>query len=47
MEASDNWKYDGVSTLEEAKAAYNFERRRCKELENAMSRLKVTIYLLC
>ncbi|KAM0916725.1 hypothetical protein ACQ4PT_010058 [Festuca glaucescens] len=40
MEASDNWKYDGVSTLEEAKAAYNFERRRCKELENAMSRLK-------
>lgn len=40
MEASDNWKYDGVSTLEEAKAAYNFERMRCKELENAMSRLK-------
>uniref|UniRef100_A0A453C0J7 Kinesin motor domain-containing protein n=2 Tax=Aegilops tauschii subsp. strangulata TaxID=200361 RepID=A0A453C0J7_AEGTS len=41
MEASDNWKWDGISTLEEAKAAYNFERRRCKELENAMSRLKV------
>uniref|UniRef100_A0A8R7TJG1 Kinesin motor domain-containing protein n=1 Tax=Triticum urartu TaxID=4572 RepID=A0A8R7TJG1_TRIUA len=40
MEASDNWKWDGISTLEEAKAAYNFERRRCKELENAMSRLK-------
>ncbi|KAM0923546.1 hypothetical protein ACQ4PT_005464 [Festuca glaucescens] len=40
MEASDNWKYDGISTLEEAKAVYNFERRRCKELENAMSRLK-------
>ncbi|VAH47915.1 unnamed protein product [Triticum turgidum subsp. durum] len=40
MEASDNWKWYGISTLEEAKAAYNFERRRCKELENAMSRLK-------
>ncbi|XP_044457559.1 kinesin-like protein KIN-7E, chloroplastic isoform X3 [Triticum aestivum] len=40
MEASDNWKWDGISTLEEAKAAYNFERSRCKELENAMSRLK-------
>lgn len=40
MEVSDNWKWDGISTLEEAKAAYNFERRRCKELENAMSRLK-------
>lgn len=43
MEASDNWKWDGISTLEEAKAAYNFERRRCKELENAMSRLKVIL----
>ncbi|KAM3367467.1 hypothetical protein ACQJBY_016206 [Aegilops geniculata] len=42
MEASDNWKWDGISTLEEAKAAYNFERRRCKELENAMSRLKIS-----
>jgi centromeric protein E len=42
MEASDNWKWDGISTLEEAKAAYNFERSRCKELENAMTRLKVT-----
>ncbi|CAM0904596.1 unnamed protein product [Alopecurus aequalis] len=40
IEGSDNWKWDGISTLEEAKAAYNFERRRCKELENSMSRLK-------
>ncbi|KAI4967449.1 hypothetical protein ZWY2020_025890 [Hordeum vulgare] len=27
MEVSDNWKWDGISTLEEAKAAYNFERK--------------------
>lgn len=40
MEASDNWKWDRINTLEEAKAAYNFERRRCNELENVVSRLK-------
>ncbi|KAG8064543.1 hypothetical protein GUJ93_ZPchr0004g40062 [Zizania palustris] len=40
MEASDNRNLDGVSTFEEAKAAYNFQRRRCKELEIIVSRLK-------
>ncbi|KAL5215542.1 hypothetical protein ABZP36_006943 [Zizania latifolia] len=40
MEASDNRNLDGVSTFEEAKAAYNFQRRRCKELESVVSRLK-------
>ncbi|XP_066165487.1 kinesin-like protein KIN-7E, chloroplastic isoform X3 [Oryza sativa Japonica Group] len=42
MEASDNRNWDGVSvsTYEEAKAAYNVQRRRCKELEGIVSRLK-------
>uniref|UniRef100_A0A0D9W547 Kinesin motor domain-containing protein n=1 Tax=Leersia perrieri TaxID=77586 RepID=A0A0D9W547_9ORYZ len=40
MEASDNKNWDGVSTFEEAKAAYNHQRRRCKELESIVSRLK-------
>ncbi|OEL25558.1 Kinesin-like protein KIN-7E, chloroplastic [Dichanthelium oligosanthes] len=40
MQASDNRSWDGLSTIEEARAAYNFERRRCKELESAVSRLK-------
>ncbi|KAL6650591.1 hypothetical protein ACP70R_009516 [Stipagrostis hirtigluma subsp. patula] len=39
-QASGNGKWDGISTLEEARAAYNFERRRCKELEGVVSRLK-------
>uniref|UniRef100_A0A0E0DEG3 Kinesin motor domain-containing protein n=1 Tax=Oryza meridionalis TaxID=40149 RepID=A0A0E0DEG3_9ORYZ len=42
MEASDNRNWDGVSvnTYEEAKAAYSVQRRRCKELEGIVSRLK-------
>ncbi|GJN27586.1 hypothetical protein PR202_gb15618 [Eleusine coracana subsp. coracana] len=40
MHASGSESWDGLSTLEEAMAAYNFERRRCKELENVVSRLK-------
>ncbi|TVU14470.1 hypothetical protein EJB05_37940, partial [Eragrostis curvula] len=40
MQASGNGSWDGLSTLEEARAAYNFERRRCKELEGVVSRLK-------
>uniref|UniRef100_A0A0A9CY47 Uncharacterized protein n=1 Tax=Arundo donax TaxID=35708 RepID=A0A0A9CY47_ARUDO len=40
MQASGNGNWDGLSTLEEARAAYNFERRRCKELESIVSRLK-------
>ncbi|KAL6885877.1 hypothetical protein ACP4OV_010138 [Aristida adscensionis] len=39
-QASGNGNWDGISTLEEARAAYNFERRRCKELESVVSRLK-------
>ena len=45
MQASDNGSWDGLSTFEEARAAYNFERRRCKELEGIVSRLKVIIIL--
>jgi centromeric protein E len=41
MQASDNGSWDGLSTMEEARAAYNVERRRCKELERVVSRLKV------
>ncbi|WVZ85720.1 hypothetical protein U9M48_032610 [Paspalum notatum var. saurae] len=40
MQASDNGSWDGLSTFEDARAAYNFERRRCKELEGIVSRLK-------
>ncbi|XP_062184780.1 kinesin-like protein KIN-7E, chloroplastic [Phragmites australis] len=40
MLASGNGNWDGLSTLEEARAAYTFERRRCKELESVVSRLK-------
>lgn len=40
MQASDNGSWDGLSTFEEARAAYNFERRRCKELESLVCRLK-------
>ncbi|GJN02901.1 hypothetical protein PR202_ga20292 [Eleusine coracana subsp. coracana] len=40
MHASGSGSWDGLSTLEEARAAYNFERKRCKELENVVSRLK-------
>uniref|UniRef100_J3LY15 Kinesin motor domain-containing protein n=2 Tax=Oryza brachyantha TaxID=4533 RepID=J3LY15_ORYBR len=40
MEASDNRNWDGVSSFEEAKMAYNVQRRRCKELEGIVSRLK-------
>ncbi|KAG8082057.1 hypothetical protein GUJ93_ZPchr0014g47488 [Zizania palustris] len=40
MEASDNKNLDGVNTFEEAKAAYNFQRGRCKELESVVSRMK-------
>ncbi|CAN6275714.1 unnamed protein product [Urochloa humidicola] len=40
MQASDNGSWDGLSSIEEARAAYNFERRRCKELESVVSRLK-------
>ncbi|KAJ1271065.1 hypothetical protein BS78_06G100400 [Paspalum vaginatum] len=40
MQASDNGSWDGLSTFEEARSAYNFERRRCKELEGLVSRLK-------
>ncbi|XP_062225681.1 kinesin-like protein KIN-7E, chloroplastic isoform X2 [Phragmites australis] len=40
MQASGNGNWDGLSTLEEARAAYSFERRRCKELESVVSRLK-------
>ncbi|CAL5032036.1 unnamed protein product [Urochloa decumbens] len=40
MQASDNGSWGGLSTIEEARAAYNFERRRCKELEGVVSRLK-------
>jgi len=31
---------DKISTLEELRASYLIERRRCKELENLVSRLK-------
>ncbi|CAL5027435.1 unnamed protein product [Urochloa decumbens] len=40
MQASDNGSWNALSTIEEARAAYNFERRRCKELEGIVSRLK-------
>lgn len=40
MQASDNGCWDGLSTFEEARAAYNFERMRCKELESIVSKLK-------
>ncbi|RCV33689.1 hypothetical protein SETIT_7G102100v2 [Setaria italica] len=40
LQSSDNGSWDGLSTIEEARAAYNFERRRCKELESVVSRLK-------
>jgi len=40
MQSSENGSWDGLSTIEEARAAYNFERRRCKELESVVSRLK-------
>lgn len=41
IQASDNGSWDSLSTFEEARAAYNFERMRCKELESVVSRLKV------
>ncbi|XP_066347281.1 kinesin-like protein KIN-7E, chloroplastic isoform X1 [Miscanthus floridulus] len=40
MPAPDNGSWDGLSTFEEARAAYNYERMRCKELESVVSRLK-------
>ena len=46
MQSSENGSWDGLSTIEEARAAYNFERRRCKELESIVSRLKVIIIVL-
>ena len=46
MQSSENGSWDGLSTIEEARAAYNFERRRCKELESVVSRLKVIIIFL-
>jgi centromeric protein E len=45
MQASGSGSWDGLSTLEEARAAYNSERRRCKELESVVSRLKVIFNL--
>ncbi|XP_073099873.1 kinesin-like protein KIN-7E, chloroplastic [Elaeis guineensis] len=38
--SSDNIATDAISSLEEARAAYEYERRRCKELEHIISRLK-------
>jgi len=46
MLAPDNGSWDGLSTFEEARAAYNYERMRCKELESVVSRLKVIIICL-
>ncbi|CAD6260845.1 unnamed protein product [Miscanthus lutarioriparius] len=40
MQAPDNGSWDGLSTFEEARAAYNYERMRCKELESVVPRLK-------
>lgn len=37
---SDNIATDAISSLEEARATYEYERRRCKELECIISRLK-------
>ncbi|KAG1369928.1 hypothetical protein COCNU_15G002940 [Cocos nucifera] len=37
---SDNIAIDAISSLEDARAAYEHERRRCKELEHIISRLK-------
>nr|XP_010930730.1 kinesin-like protein KIN-7E, chloroplastic isoform X2 [Elaeis guineensis]XP_010930731.1 kinesin-like protein KIN-7E, chloroplastic isoform X2 [Elaeis guineensis] len=37
---SDNIATDAISSLEDARAAYEYERRRCKELEHIISRLK-------
>lgn len=39
---------DEVSSLEEVRAGYEKERRRCRELESIISRLKVcTLYAVC
>jgi centromeric protein E len=46
IQASGSGSWDGLGTLEEARAAYNSERRRCKELESVVSRLKVIFNLL-
>jgi centromeric protein E len=36
---------DGMKTLEELKVSYQKERRKCKQLESIISRLKVFIFL--